>query len=103
MEFPVLAQIMVSQFKGFRFCLPEMDYGRGDIQLTVEYADMEAEGRIAVTIWIGIAGDRVRGFLTAFEFEKCDEDKQIEKLIGYINEFPDLRGSVEKYLAYREP
>jgi len=46
----------------------------------------------------------VRGFLTAFEFEKCDDvDKQIEKLIGYINEFPDLRGSVRKYLAYREP
>ena len=50
MEFPVLAQIMVSQFKGFRFCLPEVDYGREDIQLTVEYAEIEAEGRVAVTI-----------------------------------------------------
>jgi len=104
MEFPVFAQLMVSQFKGFRFCLPEVDYERGDIQLTVEYADMEEEGCVAVTIWIGIAGDRVRGFLTTFEFEKCDdEDEQIEKLIGYINEFPDLRGSVGKYLEYREP
>jgi len=40
MEFPVFAQLMVSQFKGFRFYLPEVDYGRGEIQLTVEYADM---------------------------------------------------------------
>jgi len=40
MEFPVFAQLMVSQFKGFRFCLPEVDYGRGEIQLTVEYADL---------------------------------------------------------------
>jgi|GEM_PF-2704516 len=103
MEFPVFAQLIVSQFKGFRFCLPEVDYGREDIQLTVEYAEIEAEGRVAVTIWVGITGDRVRGFLTAFEFEKYDdEDKQIEKLVGYINEFPDLRDSVEKLLEYRE-
>ena len=78
MEFPIFAQLMVSQFKGFRFCLPEVNYGRGDIQITVEYADIEAEGRIAVTIWIGIAGDRVRGFLTAFEFEKCDDEDKCE-------------------------
>ena len=103
MEYPVFAQLIISQFKGFRFCLPEVDYGRGDIQLTVEYDDMEAEGRIAVTIWIGIDGDSVRGFLTAFEFEKYDdEDKQFEKLIGYINELPDLHDSVGKYLDYRE-
>ena len=91
-------------FKGFRFCLPEVDCERGDIQLTVEYADMEAEGRIAVTIGIGIDDDSVRGFLTSFELNKYDdEDKQFDKLmIGYINELPDLHDSVGKYLDYRE-
>jgi len=65
---------------------------------------MEAEGRIAVTIGIGIDDDSVRGFLTSFELNKYDdEDKQFDKLmIGYINELPDLHDSVGKYLDYRE-
>lgn len=101
------AEINVQEMSAIRFMMPEMDIGRGDIEITCDYGESEKNpAAIVANVWARVGNSRLKGFICPVSIAKTTFEKEgISSIVEAINGdsafyeqlrgFLDYAGSVE--------
>ncbi len=96
------AEIDVQEISYIRFMLPELDTGRNDIEITVDYGiSASSSETITANVWARIGGSAMKGYLCSVHVPKIDvEENGYGEIVMAINKDKTFYERLAGYLKF---
>ncbi len=93
--------IDIQRYAFFRFMLPELEVGRSDIEITVDYGVDTEHNRVVANVWARIENTMIKGFIyTEFVPPVKKGEEQCRLIAAAINRNPLFHRHLQAFLAW---
>lgn len=98
------AELDVQEISYIRFMLPELDFGRSDIEITSDYgASINSSDTVIANVWARIGNSAIKGFICSVNIPAADiEQNGYGEIVMAINNSKDFREHLAAYLRFAD-
>ncbi|NBI11700.1 hypothetical protein D1641_17165 [Colidextribacter sp. OB.20] len=98
------AEIDVQEVSYIRFMLPELDFGRSDIEITSDYGvSANRPDTVVANVWARIGNSAIKGFICAVNIPVADmEQNGYGEIVMALNKSKDFRERLTAYLRFAD-
>ena len=96
------AEIDVQVVSYIRFMLPELDFGRSDIEITSDYGvSANRPDTVAANVWARIGNSALKGFICSVNVPVADMEKGgYGEIVMALNKSKDFHERLTAYLEF---
>lgn len=98
------AELNVQEISYIRFMLPELDFGRSDIEITSDYGKSASlPGTVVANVWARIGDSAIKGFICSVQVPEADiEQNGCEEIVMALNKSEEFRKRLAAYLRFAD-
>lgn len=98
------AEVDVQEVSYIRFMLPELDFGRSDIEITSDYGvSANCPETITANVWARIGNSALKGFLCSINIPANDIEKNgYGEIVMALNKSKDFHERLAAYLKFAD-
>lgn len=96
------AELDVQEISYIRFMLPELEFGRSDIEITSDYGvSANSPGTIVANAWARIGNSAIKGFICSVNIPVSDVEKNgYGEIVMALNKSNNFRKQLAAYLKF---